>query len=139
MRKTLLLIALTFATVAFPSINADAERVSPETAKTLCKGIWTNQPTRICTWCGGGLVGAARCYLIACRGTRCEHVALSRGGATRAARLSLNKCIGNYDRCSFNCTNLALVLGYEWKQCINRCDANHAACVDSALDFGSLR
>lgn len=139
MRKTLLSIALIFATVSVASINAAAEPISPATANTLCRGNWTNQPTRICTWCGKGLAGVARCHLIGCRGTRCEYLALSRGGATRAARISLSKCIGNYDRCRFNCTNYAVVLGYEWKQCLNRCDANHAVCVDAAMDLSPGR
>jgi len=139
MRRTFLVMVLMFALVAAASINAAAEPISAATAKTLCRGNWTNQPTRICTWCGKGLVGVGRCYLIGCRGTRCEYIALPRGAGTSAARISLSKCIGNYDRCSFNCTNYALVLGYEWKQCLNRCDANHAACVDAAMDLSPGR
>jgi hypothetical protein len=139
MLRTFLRIAVIFAAVVVPSINAAAKPIAATTAKALCRGDWTNQPTRICTWCGKGLVGVARCYLIGCRGTRCEYIVVSRGGATRAARISLSKCIGNYENCRFNCTNYAVELGYEWKQCLNRCDANHAVCVDAAMDLSPGR
>jgi len=72
--------------------------------------------------------------VIACDGGECEYTVVP-GGTSRRARISLNRCIGNYETCRFGCTNEAVLLDYQWKECLNRCDANHFACVDSAMDL----
>ena len=63
------------------------------------------------------------------------------------ARITVGQCIGSWNRCAVWCP------GYvdsffppssnpaSDKACMNRCDANHAACIDQAMDLSrrSLR
>lgn len=155
MRKHLLLVSLILAASSFAAAGMVllpgkvlAKPISQATASTLCKGSWTKQQaTRICTWCGKALVGVRRCHLVGCRGARCEYVVLPREGTTRAARITLNQCIGNHDKCTRQCV-LGVLLppgeggglsDYEYKDCRNRCDANHFGCVDTAMDLSPGR
>jgi len=57
-----------------------------------------------------------------------------------AAPVALSKCIKNRDSCELTCTMRRMerpgaLTPLEYKQCTNRCDANHAACVDQAMDL----
>jgi hypothetical protein len=58
-------------------------------------------------------------------------VAVAKGGAAL-----LSTCIANYDRCFRACydPNGPLPPDIHTKDCFNRCDANHAACVDRAFN-----
>jgi hypothetical protein len=55
-------------------------------------------------------------------------------------RVTLHQCIGNDSACTLNCVRGVLypppiggLSDLQYKQCRNRCDANHAACVDLAF------
>jgi hypothetical protein len=62
-----------------------------------------------------------------------------------AAKITVSQCINSWWRCSIGCP------GYVDgplppssnpagdKNCRNRCDANHAACIDRAMDLSSRR
>ena len=62
-----------------------------------------------------------------------------------AAKITVSQCINSWWRCSIGCP------GYVDgplppssnpagdKNCRNRCDANHAACIDRAMDFSTRR
>jgi hypothetical protein len=85
--------------------------------------------------CNKALLGVGKCQVVRCVGRSCKSVLLPRGTAARA-RISLNQCIGNYEACRSNCflsvQNRPPYPAY-FKDCTNRCDANHSACVDFAL------
>ena len=52
------------------------------------------------------------------------------------ARIALNQCIRSHEACESNCflsvQNRPPYPSY-FKDCTNRCDTNHSACVDFAL------
>ena len=56
-----------------------------------------------------------------------------------APRVTLGQCIAKYNQCWWGCyVNSPLPPPYATpatKNCANRCDANHAACVDIAMSF----
>lgn len=89
------------------------------------------------TSCRKGLVGVGKCQVVRCVGSSCKSVVLPRGTARRA-RISLSQCIGNYDACVNNCflsvQDQPPYPAY-FKDCTNRCDANHFVCVDAAMTF----
>jgi hypothetical protein len=145
MHKLLVVLALILTTMVVNSGEAAATRISTAAANTTCQGSWTKMPSRICTWCEKGLLGARRCHWIGCGNAGCNYIIVG-GGGTRASRIVLNDCIKNYDRCRRGCTY------YPWhpdsvlppppagspleaQQCKNRCDANHFVCVDAAMDL----
>lgn len=137
---SVILVASTFAAAGMSS----AEPISRATAAAHCKGNWTNPPIRLCTWCSKGLLGVGRCHVIGCRSGRCEYVVLPRGTA-RAARIHLSGCINSNESCRLNCAagsalppNSGLI-DYAYNQCMNRCGANHFACVDAAMDLSPGR
>jgi hypothetical protein len=82
--------------------EASATRISTAVASNTCQGSWTKLPSRICTWCEKGLLGARSCHRIECGSTGCNYIIVE-GGDTRAARIVLNDCIKNYDRCRRGC------------------------------------
>jgi hypothetical protein len=57
-----------------------------------------------------------------------------RGGASL-----LSVCIGNLETCTDLCGDLNPLpsLSYSEKNCLNQCDANHAACVDAAFSYAA--
>jgi|SoiMethySBSTD1v2_1073268.scaffolds.fasta_scaffold1994152_2 hypothetical protein len=85
--------------------------------------------------CNRALLGVGKCQVVRCVGRGCKSVVLPRGTAAKA-RITLNQCIRSYEACEANC-----YLGVQhkppyssyFKDCTNRCDANHSACVDFAL------
>jgi hypothetical protein len=153
MRRAIQILAIAGLALVLPSYeiasagggNVDpggARTISKATARDLCKGNWTKSPKQLCTWCGKPLLGTGTCHLIGCDRRACKYIVLPRGTA-RAARISLGQCIGNYDSCRLSCTYGVLtppdggggLSDYEYKQCLNHCDANHFVCVDKAMDF----
>jgi hypothetical protein len=89
------------------------------------------------TSCKKGLLGVGKCQAVLCIGSSCKSVVLPRGTARRA-RISLGQCISNYDACINNCflsvRDQPPYPAY-FKDCTNRCDANHFVCVDAAMDL----
>jgi hypothetical protein len=85
--------------------------------------------------CAKGVLGVGKCQVVRCVGGRCSSTVLPNGTA-RKARVSLGRCIGNHDACVSNCflsVQHRPPYSSYFKDCTNRCDANHAACVDLAL------
>jgi hypothetical protein len=103
MHKLLVVLALILTTMVVNSGEAAATRISTAAANTTCQGSWTKMPSRICTWCEKGLLGARRCHWIGCGNAGCNYIIVG-GGGTRASRIVLNDCIKNYDRCRRGCT-----------------------------------
>ena len=146
MSKAFLLIALLLTAVAIPTEAALTTPISKATASTLCKGGWTGHKRSVCAWCAKGVLGVSRCDVIRCGSTGCNHTEVPRGSSMSAVRISLSQCIGNYNRCASICAAGSLLpppsgglSDLEYKQCLNLCDANHAACVDRAMNLRYLR
>jgi hypothetical protein len=60
--------------------------------------------------------------------------------APAAAKMTLNQCIANEQRCRNSCIDFdSPIVDPKWNNCLNRCEANHAACVDFAMDFADQR
>jgi hypothetical protein len=67
------------------------------------------------------------------------------GGFAARARVTVGQCIGSWWRCAVHCPGY--IDGFippssnpaADKLCMNRCDANHAACIDQAMDLSPGR
>jgi hypothetical protein len=85
--------------------------------------------------CAKGLLGVGKCQVVRCVGGSCKSVVLP-GGTARKARITLNQCIRSHEACVSNCflsVQHRPPYSSYFKDCTNRCDANHSACVDFAL------
>jgi len=85
--------------------------------------------------CDRALLGMGKCQVVRCVGRTCKSVVLPRGSAAKA-RITLNQCIRNHAACESSCyLSVQHRRPYPayFKDCTNRCDANHSACVDFAL------
>ena len=58
--------------------------------------------------------------------------------APAAAKMTLSQCIAKEQQCKTGCIDVdAPVVDPKWTFCFNRCEANHAACVDLAMDLSA--
>ncbi len=76
MSKSLVLIALTLAAIAFLPAEVSARPISVGEAQNNCQGEWRVNPngTAVCAWCEKSPRGKASCHWIACDQAGCDQV-----------------------------------------------------------------
>jgi hypothetical protein len=80
MKKSLMLIALTLAAIAFVPSAASAVPISEGAAHSLCKGLWNfnmNTGTSNCAYCERP-AGRPICHFFACDEFGCDYVIVDR-------------------------------------------------------------
>ena len=80
MRKSLSLIALIVAAIAFAAGEASAAPLSNSQADHLCRGSWAinmNTGTRVCAWCEKISATQWQCHYIACDQQACDYFVVS--------------------------------------------------------------